>query len=351
MNATTNHVFVKGTNTLMQCIKCETFDMLGFKKVDHKHPHCVACYKQVQKEKRTLSKCDCCGKKHGENECKGVNCGACNDHDYFPLTFIAGVMRCSFCVDDYNNYTCEVCGEYEYEEVGLSTGENGVEKRVCGRCDIGCCDYNGWGDKEKEEPCKCTDAMDIRGRCGIGEVGFAKCPAFADTACFCICNDSDLDMKIRASEDLGINCTPIITQWLSDHNVPADLHEPILNLYNEWRVDEYESPNVYPYKKCSMCSERKSCGCYQDDEWFCENCAEEEEEDCRTKPCSCGCGYLGGSCDKGLAIDNNECTNCRDSTCDEAYKFYRGAEVMVLCDNCGGDWYNGIFERDGWNRV
>jgi hypothetical protein len=24
---------------------------------------------------------------------------------------------------------------------------------------------------------------------------------------------------------------------------------------------------------------------------------------------------------------------------------------MVLCDNCGGDWYNGIFERDGWNRV
>jgi hypothetical protein len=270
MNATTNHVFVKGTNTLMQCIKCETFDMLGFKKVDHKHPHCVGCYKEVQKEKRTLSKCDCCGKKHGENECKGVNCGACNDHDYSPLTLLDGVMRCSFCVDDYNNYTCEVCGEYEYEEVGLSTGENGVEKRVCGRCDIGCCDYNGWGDKEEDR---------------------------------------------------------------------------------EEFVDRRDSPNILPYKKCSMCSERKSCGCYQDDDWFCENCAEEEEEDCRTKPCSCGCGYLGGSCDKGLAIDNNEGTNCRDSTCDEAYKFYRGAEVMVLCDACGGDWYNGIFERDGWNRV
>lgn len=226
MNATVNHVFIKGTNELMQCIKCQTFDMLGFKKVDHKHPHCVGCYKQVQKEKRTLSKCDCCGKKHGVDECKGIHCGACNDHDYHPLTFLAGVMRCSFCVDDYNNYTCEICGEYEYEEVGLSTGENGVEKRVCSRCDIDCCDYNGWGDKP-----------------------------------------------------------------------------------------------------------------------------EEEEEDCRTKPCSCGCGYLGGSCDKGLAIDNNECTNCRDSTCDEAYKFSRGAEVMVLCDGCGGDWYNGIWERDGWKRV
>ena len=67
--------------------------------------------------------------------------------------------------------------------------------------------------------------------------------------------------------------------------------------------------------------------------------------------CSCGCGVLGGSCDRGVAIDNNECTNCRDPTCDEAYKFSRGAEVMVLCDNCGGDWYNGIWEKDGWKRV
>ena len=58
-----------------------------------------------------------------------------------------------------------------------------------------------------------------------------------------------------------------------------------------------------------------------------------------------------GSCDRGVAIDNNECTNCRDPTCDEAYKFSRGAEVMVLCDNCGGDWYNGIWEKDGWKRV
>lgn len=289
MNATVNHVFIKGTNELMQCIKCQTFDMLGFKKVDHKHPHCVGCYKQVQKEKR--NKCKCCGKKHGKDECEGVNCGACNDHDYFPLTLLDGVMRCSFCVDDYNNgLECECCGMCD-KSVGLSTGENGLEMHVCDLCDIDGSNYDGWGDKPEEKP---------------------------------------EEEEVKPKND-----------W-EDFQMLCDRQE---------FVDRRDSPNILPYKRCSECGERKSCGCYQDDYWFCEDCAGQEEEDCRTKPCSCGCGYLGGSCDKGLAIDNNECTNCRDSTCDEAYKFSRGAEVMVLCDGCGGDWYNGIWERDGWKRV
>jgi hypothetical protein len=33
---------------------------------------------------------------------------------------------------------------------------------------------------------------------------------------------------------------------------------------------------------------------------------EEEEEDPKTKPCSCGCEVIGGSCEKGLRIDNEE---------------------------------------------
>ena len=72
--------------------------------------------------------CKCCGKKHGDDECEGVNCGACNDHDYFPLTLLDGVMRCGFCVDDYNNgleceedddgfEDCNVCGyAHHYED-------------------------------------------------------------------------------------------------------------------------------------------------------------------------------------------------------------------------------------------
>jgi len=43
-------------------------------------------------------------------------------------------------------------------------------------------------------------------------------------------------------------------------------------------VDDIEEPNVYPYKKCSVCSERSSCGNYNDNkEWVCESCAADAE--------------------------------------------------------------------------
>ena len=43
-------------------------------------------------------------------------------------------------------------------------------------------------------------------------------------------------------------------------------------------VDDVDAPNIYPYKKCSDCGERKSCGNYNmDKEWFCEDCECEEQ--------------------------------------------------------------------------
>ena len=44
----------------------------------------------------------------------------------------------------------------------------------------------------------------------------------------------------------------------------------------ERRVDQRDSPNIYPYKKCGICSERSSCGNYDDEEdcWICEDCKE-----------------------------------------------------------------------------
>jgi hypothetical protein len=46
----------------------------------------------------------------------------------------------------------------------------------------------------------------------------------------------------------------------------------------ERSVDDIEEPNVYPYKKCSVCSERSSCGNYNDNkEWVCESCAADAE--------------------------------------------------------------------------
>ena len=47
----------------------------------------------------------------------------------------------------------------------------------------------------------------------------------------------------------------------------------------DFDVDDVDAPNCFPYKKCSVCEERKSCGNYDDNKvWFCENCFDEEDE-------------------------------------------------------------------------
>ena len=67
-------------------------------------------------------------------------------------------------------------------------------------------------------------------------------------------------------------------------------------------VDQRDSPNVFPYKKCAFCHERNSCGNYTDDDvWQCESCA---PEDCA---------------DDEAAKDNihyhRECVGCGDTPC------------------------------------
>ena len=48
----------------------------------------------------------------------------------------------------------------------------------------------------------------------------------------------------------------------------------------ESEVDDIDAPNIYPYKKCSVCSERSSCGNYNDDkQWICESCNPESEDE------------------------------------------------------------------------
>jgi hypothetical protein len=48
----------------------------------------------------------------------------------------------------------------------------------------------------------------------------------------------------------------------------------------ERKVDQRDSPNIFPYKLCGFCTERKSCGKYNDEDgcWECEDCASEEDE-------------------------------------------------------------------------
>jgi hypothetical protein len=71
-------------------------------------------------------------------------------------------------------------------------------------------------------------------------------------------------------------------------------------------VDDRDAPNIAPYKMCVKCSERKSCGAYHENEWFCENCGEEDQEWCgETNPYECrGCG-------NATDIIGDKCADCR----------------------------------------
>ena len=53
--------------------------------------------------------------------------------------------------EEDEKYICKICSDYDKEEVGIATGENGVEMIVCKSCDVDGDNYNGWGDKEESE--------------------------------------------------------------------------------------------------------------------------------------------------------------------------------------------------------
>lgn len=68
-----------------------------------------------------------------------------------------------------------------------------------------------------------------------------------------------------------------VNKWMDDLNEWMK-DEDEEEAEEEEDVDDVDAPNVYPYKKCSECSERKSCGNYTNEKkWCCEDCYEEEE--------------------------------------------------------------------------
>jgi hypothetical protein len=99
------------------CVKCGVMTD-KFKKVEHKHIHCLDCYKQVRNEKQKENR------KQKREE-----------------------------------LTCECCGKYD-KSVGLATGDNGVEMRVCRYCDVDGSDYNGWGDEDIQKCYNCDEVLD-----------------------------------------------------------------------------------------------------------------------------------------------------------------------------------------------
>jgi hypothetical protein len=57
------------------------------------------------------------------------------------------------------------------------------------------------------------------------------------------------------------------------------------------------------------------CDCDDDDDEY----DDDEDEDPKTKPCSCGCEVIGGSCEKGVAIDNGEYDDDEEETNSNLY--------------------------------
>jgi len=90
---------------------------------------------------------------------------------------------------------------------------------------------------------------------------------------------------------------------------------------DETNVDDRDAPNIYPYKKCGECDERKSCGKYRDDKWVCEEC------------------------------DAGECDECGTGLADEhIFTYEKDGEVGVtVCASCAGDM-DDSFREQGYTR-
>jgi len=109
-------------------------------------------------------------------------------------------------------------------------------------------------------------------------------------------------------------------------------------------IDDPEFPNIYPYKLCSVCDERSSCGSYNDDMyWLCESCTpepeadseeeEEEEDECYGKHCSNTKGLKLGLGLKRNHSDNDDNIFSEELYCDECAVYCCFADCRQCSDN------------------
>jgi hypothetical protein len=109
-------------------------------------------------------------------------------------------------------------------------------------------------------------------------------------------------------------------------------------------VDDVDAPNIYPYKACSECGDRKSCGNYNEDmRWFCEDC-----DDFTIRNVG-ECGRCGDDNNKGGTelwndlcddCDKHEAPKCAEEGCEnhaaknEYYPNSEGGKYWTLCEEC-----------------
>lgn len=80
-----------------------------------------------------------------------------------------------------------------------------------------------------------------------------------------------------------------------------------------FNVDDVDAPNIYPYKECKSCGERKSCGNYDSDmRWYCEDCYQDDDEKqiYTCEECKDNIDYNMTDQGSGICLDCMKCGDC-----------------------------------------
>jgi hypothetical protein len=125
-------------------------------------------------------------------------------------------------------------------------------------------------EEEKEDPsCSCDACVVHKANPSANECGICEDALHDWVGIECLeMNDGSGDEMTVCCDCWQSNKSTLKEEgWENQDGSDSEESEP--------DVDDYDAPNIFPYKKCSACGERCSCGSYTTDkQWLCEGCCE-----------------------------------------------------------------------------
>jgi len=165
---------------------------------------------------------------------------------------------------DTNEMPCSICREPGHNKRTCPNTDDGMEDcEYCGythhyedKCpnEATACHYKKWREDEEEEESDDDETVSV------------------------VSDDDDRHTKVATTgKYAGMTAVQIEAIFAErERKNYEELVAPIVSSAKkdeeENDVDARDAPNIYPYKKCSDCGERKSCGNYKENDWFCEDC-------------------------------------------------------------------------------